>query len=378
MTQLYQTWLKDSQTTTSEEGIRAQIEQQGLLQAGGTATEKIASDSIDLVVNGQWRFGETFSKKYADGIESLGESEYSGVPLYSLDGESRNAGYYEVEQVDVSPVHPSSEDVFEYTAGLRFRGTKEDVWTGVETSIEDVQTGIATGSDSLIGLPSAASKVRWFSESAGKEAASASSTVQAEYGSVDLYDPSDTAITNPILLYELDYEDTGQVDVLVYDDRGKPREFSVSSGGTTVEENQWTHAYHTSYEYDGTPIVDNGLLRVRFDEPNSLVEAHEWDTGTSSWTQLTVNMGDYELVDADFQSIGPSDTRVYTEWLDTADDRLEQAQLSIQRGLDRAVARYPPNTTQTSGLESVLSGFVGDYATDNKPRRKLKARGEVQ
>lgn len=394
MTRLYTTPLPDSQATSSDEGVRAQIQQSGLLEQGGAATEKISADSIDLVIEGTIEFGGRFSRKVADELESLGESEYSGLPVYDPAGGGRNTGYYELEQVDVSPSHPVNGDAFEYTAGLKFTGTRADVWSGVATNSEDVQTGLATGSNSLIALPSTASKVRWFSESAGKEPASPGDTVTGEFGQVDQYDPTDTSITNPMLLYELPYADTGGMDVRVYDDHNRDKYYEVVAdsesvststlvGGTDVggvrqRASQWTHAYHTSFEFEGRPVVDNGLLRLRFDENAGVVEAYEWDTGTSSWTQLTVNMGDYELVDADFEEIGPMDARVYTEWYDTVDDRLEQAIISVQRGLPRAIARYPSGTTQTSGLESVLSGFVGDYSTDNKPSRRLQARGEVK
>jgi hypothetical protein len=394
MTRLYTTPLPDSQATTSDEGVRTQIQQSGLLEAGGTATEKISAENIDLVAEGTFEFGARFSRKLATELESLGESDYSGLPFYDPGGGGRTAGYYELEQVDVSPSHPVNEDAFEYTVGLKFTGTRQDVWSGVATNSEDVQTGLATGSNSLVGVPAGASKVRWYSESAGKEPASVVDTVTGEFGRVDRYDPNATSITNPMLLYELPYRDTGGMDVRVYDDHNLDKYFEVVAdsepvstttlvgsadvGGVRQRASQWTHAYHTSYEFEGRPVVDNGLLRVRFDEAEGVVEAYEWDTSTTAWSALSVNHGDYELVDADFEEVGPMDVRVYTEWYDTVDDRLEQAIISVQRGLKRGIARYPSGTTQTSGLESVLSGFVGDYATDNKPGRSLEARGEVK
>lgn len=386
MTQLYVTPLPDTQASTSDEGVRAQIQQAGLLQAGGTATEKIAAENIDLVINGQFDYGAKFADKLADEINSLGESEYAGLPLYkpNVSGGGRNSGYYEVERVAVNPVHPVTGDAYEYEVAFTFTGTRETHWTAVETKIDDdVETGLANeGNPSPVGIPAAASKVRWYSEADGKEDASVNSTVTAEFGSVDLYDPSDASFynpgdenpVNPILLYELDYSDSGSVDVRVYDDRGLSKYYTVNG----QDFSQWTHSYHTSYEYEGAPVVDNGLLRVRFDEPNGVVEAFEWNTSTGAWDALSVSHGDYELVDADFERIGPSDVRVYTEWYDSVDDRLEQALISVQRGLNRGIARYPEGTTQTSGLESVLSGFVGDYSTDNKPSRGLRARGGVK
>lgn len=381
MTQLYQTPLPESQANTSDEGVRAQIQQSGLLEEGGIATEKIASEDIDLVIEGEIELGELFSVKVAREIESIGESDYSGLPLYTIGASNggRNAGYYEVESVDVSPAHPVTGESYSYTMGLKSSGTREDEWSAVKTSVEEVDTGLATeDTPAPLGLPSEASKVRWFGESSGKENASVDSTVSAEFGDVDLYALSDTSITNPMLLYELPYSESGDVDVRVYDDHDRDKTYSVSSGGTTVEASQWTHAYHTSFEFEGRPVVDNGLLRVRFDEGNSVVEAYEWNNTGSTWDEITVSMGEYELVDADFEKISPSDVRVFTEWYQTVDDRLEQATLSIQRGLGGAIARYPDGTTQTSGLESVLDPFVADYDSDTKPSQTLKSRSEVK
>lgn len=376
MTQLYVTPLPDSQATSADEGVRAQIQQSGLLQQGGTATEKIASEDIDLVVDGKFDFGAKFSRKIADEIESLGESEYAGVPLFTPNApdSGRNSGYYEVEQVDVSPSHPVNQDAFEYTVGLKFTGTREEMWTSVETTIEDVETGLATGSNSPIGLPSTASKVRWFSESSGKENASVSSTVSAEFGDVYLYDPQDTSITNPILLYELDYADTGNVDVRVYDDRNLAKYYTV--GGE--EFSQWTHAYHTSYEYEGDPIVDNGLHRLRYDEADGLVLPQYYDSSAGQWTPQTVDHSNYSLVDAEFTKISPADVRTYCEFVDTDSGALYPVILSHQRGLSNPIARGPEGAGWPASFENYLNQFCSTNTTDTKPTRTLKAREAVK
>jgi hypothetical protein len=376
MSRVYLTPLPDSQASTSDEGVRTQIQQSGLLQQGGTAVEKIAQDNIDLVVDGTFNFGRTFSKKVADELESLGESEYSGLPFFNPDLSSggRNAGYYELERVDVSPSHPVNQDAFEYTAAFTFTGTKQTDWSAVETNIEDVQTGLATGSDALIGLPTTATKTKWFGTADGTESATASSTVTAEYGDVDLYDPADTSIVNPTLLYELDYADVGSVDVRVFDDRGVGKYYTVDG----QDFSRWTHAYHTSYEFEGDPLVDNGRHRLRYDEPNGEVEFYEWDTGFDTWNEQTVDHSDFSLVDADFEQIGAADTRVYAEFEDDSTGSLYTVILSHQRGLNNPIARGPVGETWTTAFEDYLDQFCSDVSTDPKPTRTLKSRGEVK
>lgn len=376
MSRVYLTPLPASKATTADENVRTQIQQSGLLQAGGTATEKIAQDNIDLVVNGQLSLGATFSQKLADELESLSESDYAGLPVFDPDvtGGGRNAGYYELERATVSPSHPVNADAFTYDAAFTFTGTKQTHWSAVKTNIETVQTGLATGSDSRIGIPALASKTKWFGVEDGTESATADATVTAEYGDVDLFDPADTTITNPTLLYELGYADVGSVDVRVYDDRDVSKFFTVDG----QDFSRWTHVYHTSFEFEGDPLVDNGRHRLRYDEPNGVVELFEWNTGTSSWDSVAVSHTDFSLVDADFERIGPADTRVLAEFEDDSTGSLYEAILSHQRGLDRPIARAPDGAGWTASFETYLDQFVSDTTSDNKPTRKLKSRAEVK
>ena len=109
---LYIPPLPEAQATTSESGIRALIQQSGLLEQGGTATEKISADNIDLVLNGLYKYGEDFTRKAVRELQSLGESDYTGVPYYHPDASVTldNRGYYEVERVSPSPAQPNAPD----------------------------------------------------------------------------------------------------------------------------------------------------------------------------------------------------------------------------------------------------------------------------
>ena len=393
---LYLVPLPDSQTTTVDEGVSAQIQQSGLLQEGGVAVEKIASDNIDLEVSGQWRFGETFSKKLADELESLGESGYSGLPFFDPDAadSGRNKGYYEVESVDVNPSHPSDRDVFEYTVGLTFTGTRETHWRAVQTNVEDIQTGLATGSGGLIGIPATAGKVRWFDEATGTEAATADSTVSAEFGDVALFDPADATADDPTLIYEVPFVDESPVDVRVFDDLGKDkyyrsggaeRDYNTGDygigiyGGYDIIANQWVHAFHPAFEFDGDPVVENGLLRLRFDETAGELEAFTLSGGTGgSYNSVTLDQSNFNLIDADIERIGPSRVDVFAEFEETADGTLETAVLSIQRGLDSVVVRDPENNDIPTDLETMLDPIASDQTTDATPGQTLEPRNEVK
>lgn len=389
MSRVYLTPLPNSQANTSDEGVRAQIQQSGLLQEGGTAVEKIAQDNIDLVVSGTFNFGATFSQKVADELESLSESTYNGLPVFNPDvtGGGRNVGYYELERVDVSPAHPVNQDAFEYTAAFKFTGTRETHWSAVQTNIENIQTGLATGSGGLIGIPATAGKTKWFGVEEGTEAATSTSTVTAEFGDVDLFDPTDTTIVNPTLLYELDYADAGGVDVRVFDDRDVSKyfrsggqdygagDYGAGPYGAAVIASRWTHAYHTSFEFEGDPLVDNGLFRVGFDEAAGEV-TFERLIG-EKWEDRTPTQTDYNLVDADFEHISPMMATVFCEFEKT-NNSTEYAVLRIQRGQTNIVLREPDNGTLSTDLETMLSPICTDDTTDVQPARTLKSRNEVK
>lgn len=381
-TQLYLVPLPDSQTTRPpEQAVRSRVDVSGLIEQAGTATENIATENVDLTVRGQIRFGDTFSKKVADELDSLGESAYDGVALFDPDqaalGDRR--GYYELANVDVNPAHKTTGNAYEYTVTLDRTGTRETHWRAVETSEASISTGLATGSPGLIGVPSDDLKERWFSPANGFETATATSTVSAEFGDVDLFDPSNASFDDPTLLFEQPYDAEGSTDVRVWDDRGVSKYASFNDGsGGTVDVVQWTHAFHPGFEYEGAPLVDNGLLRVRFDEANSVIEAWEWDDANSQWSAISITHGDWELFDADVERIGPAAVDVYSEFEDTTSGSISAARLSVQRGLDRAVVRGPNNASVPSGLESVLDPIASDQTTDRQPEQTLLSRDEVK
>lgn len=396
MSRLYLSPLPNADAQTSDEGIRAAIQSAGLIEEGGVDTQKIAVDDIDLTVEGQYRLGKLFARKLTDELESLSESAYEGVAYYAPDADNsgRNRGFYDVESVDVSPAHTISDgdSTFEYTIALKSKETRETAWRAVETAPETVSTGLATGSGGLVGIPATARKVKWFDIGDGREAATVQDTVSAEFGDVALYDPTGPSFTAPTLLYETDYGAQSPVDVRVWDDRGREKYFSVSAGGAwgdgtwgsgvwagdAVTATQWTHVFHSAFEFDGRPIIDNGLLRVTFDESAGTIPTETWDDANSTWQSVSYDLGDYDLIDADLERLGPTQVDVFAEFEDTTDGSIVTAILSIQRGIDGVIVRDPENGDVPAALETELSPIASDQTTDPQPAQTLKSRGAVK
>jgi len=392
MARLYLIPLPDAQAQSSDEAIRAAIQSAGLIEEGGTATQKISVDDIDLTIEGQFRQGTRFAPKLADELESLGESAYEGLSVYdpNADDNGRNKGFYDLESVDVSPAHNTARSAFSYTVALKSKETKETAWRAVETNPETINTGLATGSGGLVGIPATAGKVRWFDTANGRENATVQETVDAEFGRVDLYDPTEPSFTSPTLLYEAGYGEQSPVDVRVWDDRDREKYFELDGDGATVststlvgsatvgrtiQTNQWTHVFHSAFEYDGRPVIDNGLIRVRFDEPNGLVRPYRW-TG-STWELEPLDHSEYTLIDADIERLGPAQVDVFAEFEDSG-GTIETAILSVHRGIDGVIVRDAPNNDVPTDLETMLSPIASDQTSDPQPAQTLKSRGEVK
>jgi hypothetical protein len=379
---LYHTELPDADMQSAESSVGAQIAQTGLFGTGGVATERIGTESVDLVISGQWRYGERFTTKAARELESLGSSSYEALPLYEVgDTKHRKRGYYDVESVDVNPSQENGKDVFEFTVGLRERGTKQTHWRAVTTAPESINTGLASdlGTGDLIGVPAESGKTKWFDAAAGKESATVDSTVSAEYGDVDLFDPEEPSFDNPTLLYEVGYDREGPVDVRVWDTREYSDKFwSITINGETTRAAQWSHIYNTGSGVSGIPVVDNGLLRLQFDEPTGVLEASQWDDANSTWGSVSLDHSQYTLLDADLERIGPALVEIYCEFEHT-DGGIDTCVLGVHRGNSDAVARLAPNETSiASDLQALLDPIASDQPRDPRPAQTVRARSEVK
>jgi len=378
MTQIYHTPLPDADARRADKAVASAIEQAGLLEQGGVATENVATENVDLVVEGQFRFGRLVSSKLSDEIDSLSESTYTALPLFDPSASSlgRSRGYYEVEDADVRPAKPGVQHVFEFTLTLTQAGTSENSVRAVATNVEDVTTSLATGAPAEIAIPAAATRTRWYSQAAGPEPATDTRTESSEYGDVAFYDPATSTIDNPTLVYRLPFESDGPTDVRVYDDRDRSK-FAETASGNDV--NVWTHAYHTGYQFDGDPVIDTGRLRLTLDTDTDSVVVETWDDGTQSWDDAGVTMGDYALADYSCTQIGPTNVRVRVTLTDTTTGTDSDVLVSARRGRNDLLLRPAPNTggTLPTAATSVFGPVASDQTTDPNPSQGIRARSEI-
>lgn len=375
---LYLLPLFNSSLGQDRDSAAAQIQQSGLIDRGNVATEKVATDAADMTVNGQLRLAEFLADKLADEFESMAESGYEALPLFDASSAStldRKRGYYEVESAEVRPAHVTAPAAYEFTLGLTKRGSRETHWRAVKTAVETINHSGAGAGDPHIGVSNQATKAKWFDTAQGFEVASTVGTASAEFGTLDIYDPDDASFSNPTLLYELPYtDDDGSVDVRVYDDRDEDKMVTVQTGDGTESVNRWIHAFDPAFDFEGRPVLDNGLKRVRFDDGAGDLDVFSW--GGSSWSDESITLSSHSLFDADITRIGPAEVRVYVEA--QSGSTIDPFVLSLQRGIDGVILREHNGTTIDSSILSDFSSVMANHSEDPGPNQTLVSRTEVK
>ena len=265
MTRLYLTPLPEQTTDTASGQTGSQVQQAGLLDTGGTSVENIATENVDFRKQGRIQLGPTLSRKVSDELDSLSESAYTSLPLFDPSGSSlgRKAGYYEVARADVTPAQEARDDVYQYDVNLTLSGTREDSRRAVRTNPQAVDSVYPDASAAaLIAIPDTATDVRWYDDANGTEAATPTTTTQSEFGTVARYDPADASFDTPTLTYDLAFDEEGRTDIRVYDTKDRSKLASTASGSDV---SQWTHVYHTGYQFDGAAVFDTGVFRLVLD-----------------------------------------------------------------------------------------------------------------
>jgi len=344
---LYLTPLPEQTSDSASDQIGSQIQQAGLLETGGVAVENVATDNVDFRKRGRIQFGPKLSRKVGEELDSLSESAYTSIPLYKSNGDlARKRGYYEVSRADVNPAQESRNDVYQYDVSLAKAGTREDSLREVRTNPQTVGNIYPTDGSgtAYVGISAAASDVRWYTDANGTEPATPVETVSAEFGDVDRYDPEAATGSTPTLTYDLDFADDGPVDVRVLDTRDRSK-FATTVKGNSV--NVWTHAYHTGYQFDGTPVIDTGRFRLFLGEKlggsnRTDIAAERWDDSTDSWDAVGLDSANpWTLQQWSLVRIRPARARVRTRWSDGTDAALIDA--ILERGADNIVWIVPEN-----------------------------------
>lgn len=375
MKYLYTVPLPEASTTNESDSLSQQLAQAGLLDGEGAVVESISQNAADLSLEGQFRWGEKISAKLATELDELAGSGLAALPLYQRDGGYGNAGYYEIESVDIEPLHPNQREVWTYTLSLTKVGTRNTHYRSIATNPVQVDNEFGNDLTALLGVDADASKVRWFDpETGARTSASPIDTRAAEFADIDVFDATaaDIDTDRPTLLYELAYDRAGRADSTVWDSRDVEK---VDDDGVT----QWHHVFDPAHEFGGDPVLDNGLLRLAFNEGEGTTTAEQWDATNEAWTAIDLPATDWQVVDVDLTHISTMRIEAQIEF-GHPDDELFALDLTLSRGANSALWIVPNGEEGTvpSGLSDHLEPIASERVVDAQESQGLVSRSEVR
>lgn len=359
---------------TGQANQRQEVAKLTGLSGDGSVTS-VGSNPGEFRVEGQFR--GTGAEMMAREVSELGASEaISSVAFYDAEQSVSSAGYYTVEQIQNRRFRPQRPEVASFSVRLAREGTRDSHRRYLQTNRRQVTNDWGSDATERLGVPSTATKVTWISEDQSKtQPATAAGSVPAEFGTVDLYDPTTVSgYGSPGLVYQLPYDGSGDVDVAVFDtyDRG---EFALDGNFS------WQQVFQASHEFEGAVVVENGVVRVTFDESDNSITAEEWDDGTDAWADRALGAaGGWQVVDVDLIEAEPSRLWLQAAFEDTDDGSRYRLDVFLFRGWENLLFAV---TQSGSGpvpadLVTYLDPIASPRYTDAKCEKRLLDREELR
>jgi len=356
---------------TRAEGVQSQQQAvQALLGADIGNVESIAPDPGEQTVTVE--FPDEYGAIRAAELAELANSLSQPLPYHSDGTGSRDDGYVTASRAQVEPIDPRSDQFQRATLTLSEVGTPWSHWRAVRTNPQSIDNPFGSGGTVAVGAPAAASKVRWLDEETGtRSAATVQTTRSAKGGDVNVYDASAPSIDQPTLIYEIDLPDTALTDPRVWDDRGQA---SLTDASNRV---QWQKVFATEHRYSGDVVIENGLIRLFFDESsNPGITAERWDDANSQWTSQSLGTSSWELFDVDVRDIGVAQVRARCEFVDSG--TYHSLDFELARGFADPLWTNPDSQPSVpTGLTDLLNPIAATNGSTAAPRQGLVARDEV-
>ena len=356
-----------------------------LLDGNGTA-EPISSPSDELDVD-VVHANPRGDRRAVELDELLKSVTVAPIPV-AYDAEPSLAGYYAAESTNRRIDRATDgEDRQRHSIGLKKIGTRSSHLRTVSLRVTQPDPGNIFGNDTtaLIGVPAAATRVKWYDRSfTSSEPANVAvpgagygSAYGTDYGStstpdnaVDLYDArdvSDTLSDDAVLVYRSP-DPEGELDVTVWDTYGSD------------DEVEWARVYNVDHvpRVDDELVIDNGRIRLFVADGPAAIAADEWDSVDEEWTAISLADTGWELVETDLTRIGAVAVEAQCVFGDGSaeyalDLRLERGRQYPQWLIPQSVSDPVP-----SGLEELLEPIADEsiYQTGATlglvSRRKLR------
>ncbi|QCC60768.1 hypothetical protein NP511_02155 [Natrinema thermotolerans] len=327
--------------------------------------------SFDVVVDGP------DGRRRASELEHLLSQPTVAPVAVSIPNQPDLEGYYVGSSVDRDVVlsQDGGDDHHVVPLTLSRSGTQQSHDRVLETDpTEDIDHEYGNDTTLLVGLPAAADRVQWFDlEDKTRQLASPIETRSAEGGDIEIYDLADgeaaVGTGSPAIVYDLDLEADGDVDVGVFDTQG------------SEDRADWARIVSPKASVDDPVVLDNGLARLRLDEPAGTLEAQQWDATNETWTTVglegsqpsTVTLFDVDLVDVAM-------ARDQAQLTFDVDGSLFSLNAIVNRGAEDVLFSIPTNESGPipTDLEDWLAPIASSSVVDPNASKALVARNEVR
>ena len=212
--------------------------------------------------------------------------------------------------------------------------------------------------------------MKWIAEDkSATTPATQTATVEAEFGTVGLYDPDDAPASydSPGLVYQLDYADSGDVDSAVFDDRDVAR----TDGNGNF---QWQQVFQNSHQFTGAIVFENGVVRLTADPDANTLVAEEWDNGTGSWDSRALGTANgWQVRDVDLIEVNPARVYAQFEFEDTGDGSLYRLDGFLHRGWSNIQFAVPESGSGPipADLVTYLDPVASDRYTDAREDKQI-------
>jgi hypothetical protein len=391
---IYTIPLPGATTPTDQDALGTQLSEQGVL-GSDAIVEALSSEAADLTRTGQYALGPYHSELVATELEELADSSIGAVPLYG--GPDARSGYYQIGSAQVEPVHARGRDIWEWTLSLTASGTRKSQLQALETAPSQPSPGHEFGNDTtaLVGVPAAARRVRAVdstSEPTERLRPTPVDTVSGALGDVDRFDATALSIDEPVLLYDVAPDAQANVDVHVYDTRGRDSKYIESESGRV---RMWQSVFARDHEFTGSVVCSNGLLRVTIDEPTNAdataaLEVEGWDAGADSWTAVDLPSyadgdlaTDWQPADVDLTYIGQARVAAQIEFEAVAGDQvgdIYSVDVELERGRQSLEVWIPDTVSDPipTDLETLLTPIASTSVVDSGVEQDLVAREGVR
>lgn len=311
--------------------------------------------------------------------ELLASDVLKPIPFFDTAGTSSDDGYYLARTISSTPVQPQAAGaVHTFEGALKKTGTRRSHWRAASTTIASLSNDFGNSETPRVGIDTRAERPRWFDPEARTfEDASTVATRNAEFGDVDIYDPSSSTYSNPTLVYGLEYAHEGDVDCRVWDTRG------LTDREDANNYRQWRKVYDTRSEFTGDVVIANGIVRLTLDESANTITAETWDDGAGAWSSVSLGTSDWELFDVDLTRIGTARIDAQLTFRDPTASPTTYYHLDarLSRGADAVLFTTPSRSTQgatPSGLVTLLDPIASESIETPAVEAGLVRRKEVR